>query len=99
LSGEEQHEGSSYITAYKDYAAVYKCIQAISKQSYQVIAVLVLDNSPVSIIHKYDSIVVSHHPENIGIGEGLMIGIRWAISQGYEFLWVFDQDSVPAKLP
>jgi rhamnosyltransferase len=86
---------AAYITAYKDYAAVCKCIQAISKQSYQVIAVLVLDNSPVSIIHKYDSIVVSHHPENIGIGEGLMIGIRWAISQGYEFLWVFDQDSVP----
>jgi len=84
---------AAYITAY-GIAAVYKCIQAISKQSYQVIAVLVLDNSPVSII-QYDSIVVSHHPENIGIGEGLMIGIRWAI-KGYEFLWVFDQDSVPA---
>jgi len=33
-----------------------------SKQSYQVIAVL---GVLVSIIHKYDSIVVSHHPENI----------------------------------
>ncbi len=87
---------AAYITAYKDYAAVNQCIQAISQQTYKVNAVFVLDNSPVSLLDNADSsIIVSHHPSNIGIGEGLRIAIEWAISQGYDFLWTFDQDSVP----
>ncbi len=87
---------AAYITAYKDYAALNQCIQAISQQSYKVSSIFVLDNSPVSLLDNTDSsIIVSHHPSNIGIGEGLKISIEWAISQGYDFLWTFDQDSVP----
>ncbi|BAY42646.1 glycosyl transferase family protein [Scytonema sp. HK-05] len=87
---------AAYITAYKDYAAVNQCIQAIRQQTYKVSAIFVLDNSPVSLLDNTDSsIIVSHHPTNIGIGEGLRIAIQWAISQGYDFLWTFDQDSVP----
>lgn len=88
---------AAYITAYKDYVSVHKCLQAISEQSYQVIAVFVVDNSPLSLLQKYKiPIVVSHHPDNIGVGEGLKIGIDWAINQGCDFLWAFDQDSIPA---
>ncbi len=84
------------MTAYKDRAAVSTCIQAISQQSYKVTAIFVLDNSPVSLLENTNSeILISHHPNNIGIGEGLRIAIEWAISQDYEFLWTFDQDSVP----
>lgn len=88
---------AAYITAYQDGAAVRKCIQAISEQTYKVSAVFIVDNSPVSLLENTDGLIlVSHHPDNIGVGAGLMLGIEWAIEQSYEFLWVFDQDSVPA---
>ncbi|GAA6618186.1 glycosyltransferase family 2 protein [Scytonema sp. NUACC26] len=87
---------AAYITAYQDYSAVNQCIQAIRQQTYKVSAIFVLDNSPVSLLKNTDSsIVVSYHSDNIGIGEGLRIAMEWANSQGYDFLWTFDQDSIP----
>ncbi|MBO3463327.1 glycosyltransferase family 2 protein [Aetokthonos hydrillicola Thurmond2011] len=87
---------AAYITGYKDYAAINQCIKAISQQSYKVSAIFVLDNSPVSLIEGVnDKIFVNHQPSNIGIGEGLRIGLEWALSKGYDFLWTFDQDSIP----
>lgn len=88
---------SAYITAYKDYDALEKCINGINQQSYPVEAIFILDNSPTSELSSQDNrILVEHHPENCGIGLGLKMAIEWASDRGYDFLWTFDQDSVPA---
>jgi rhamnosyltransferase len=86
----------AYITAYRDREAVRGCIQAIREQSYQVAAIFVVDNSPTPLLERSHSLIVRHHSDNIGVGKGIAIGIEWAIDRGYDFLWVFDQDSVPA---
>jgi rhamnosyltransferase len=90
---------AAYITVYNDLEAAEKCLQAISSQSHLVEKIYILDNSPIELINqtRYQNIYVQHHPENLGIGYGL----SWAITQGiefsYDFLWVFDQDSIPEK--
>jgi rhamnosyltransferase len=101
---------AAYITAYEDAPALNLCLQAIADQwgphphprsaasDQRVEQVLVVDNSsqplalaPVSNL----PVQVQHHPENIGIAAGIGIAIDWAVAQGYDFLWMFDQDSQP----
>lgn len=88
---------AAYITAYEDVEALNKTITAIQKQSYIISEIFIVDNSKNPIIGETNSqnIIVESHPENIGVDGGLSIAIKWAIEKGYDFLWLFDQDSEP----
>ena len=88
---------AAYITAYQDIEALEKTIAAIEKQSYTISQIFIVDNSNYPIISQtnYQNIIVEFHPENIGVGGGLNIAIKWSIEKGYDFLWLFDQDSQP----
>lgn len=88
----------AYITAYEDNQAVKTCVRAIQNQSFPVHKILIIDNSriePVSLSNS-TNIIIERHSENIGIGAGLNIALNLAQAQGYDFVWAFDQDSVPA---
>lgn len=88
---------AAYITAYEDKKALEKTILAIQRQSYSVLEIFIIDNSPKPIlVAEYANIVVELHPENLGVAGGLKKGINWAIEKNYDFLWLFDQDSEPA---
>lgn len=88
---------AAYITAYQDLKALDKCVTAIERQSYPVQKIFIVDNSLTELVDqfRYKNAVVESHPENLGVAGGLRIGIRWAIEKGYNFLWLFDQDSEP----
>jgi rhamnosyltransferase len=89
---------AAYITAYNDLDAVQKCITAIQCQTYPVEKIYIIDNSkePInSMIEDHQGLIFDHHPENIGVAQGLNIGMAWAIQENYDFLWTFDQDSEP----
>lgn len=95
-----EYKIAAYITAYEDSEAVMNCINAIQSQSVSVEKLLILDNSsqePLLALANTDYIDIKFHPENIGIGAGLSWAIAWAIEQEYDFLWTFDQDSIPQK--
>ncbi|MBW4601982.1 MAG: glycosyltransferase family 2 protein [Calothrix sp. FI2-JRJ7] len=88
----------AYITAYEDNQAVKTCVRAIQNQSFPVNKIFIVDNSriePVSLTNP-TNIIIERHPENIGIGAGLNIALNLAQAHKYDFLWAFDQDSVPA---
>ncbi|MEH2069899.1 MAG: glycosyltransferase family 2 protein [Nostoc sp.] len=90
---------AAYITLYQDKQAATKCLQAIKSQSLPIDIVFVVDNSEQKLL-EFDnsaSILIHHYPENIGIGQGLVLGLEWAIKEDYDFLWTFDQDSLPSK--
>ncbi|MEA5582845.1 glycosyltransferase family 2 protein [Nodularia harveyana UHCC-0300] len=95
-----QYKIAAYITAYEDTAAVMNCIKAIQSQSVTVEKLLIVDNSkkqPLLDLVNQDHIYIKFHPENIGIGAGLTWAIAQSIEQEYDFLWAFDQDSIPEK--
>jgi rhamnosyltransferase len=89
---------AAYITAYEDRAAIETCVTNILHQSLAVEHILVVDNSQKPVVRGNDFAKVSvfHHPENVGVGGGLCLGLQWAIATGYDLLWMFDQDSIPA---
>ncbi len=90
---------AAYITLYQDKEAALKCIEAISTQSTQVNAIFILDNSPVRLLEKYNEELITIHfaPSNLGIGAGLEMALAWAMERDYQFLWSFDQDSIPTE--
>lgn len=89
---------AAYITAYEEPKAIETCVAAIQNQSILVEKIFILDNSRRHPISWPDGekIWVEYRPENIGVSGGLRRGLEWAIEGGYDFLWAFDQDSVPA---
>ncbi len=91
---------AAYITAYEDTKALNTCLDALRHQVYPIEQVLVVDNSRQPLRLESAAIdrlavQVCHHPENIGIAAGINYAIGWAQAQGYDFLWMFDQDSAP----
>lgn len=97
----ERYKVAAYITAYEDPEAVMLCFQAINSQSFTVQKIFIVDNSYnksiLSFGLNYNKVIVKYHPENIGVSGGLKLAVEWAIEQGYDFLWAFDQDSVVQK--
>ena len=92
-----QSKVAAYITCYQDQESSNRCIKAIESQSIQVTAIYIVDNSeqPLLLDDKNQLLLIHHYPNNIGIAEGLVKALAWAIDQKYDFLWTFDQDSVP----
>ena len=87
----------AYITAYEDSAALHRCIEAIRGQDYPVEKIVIVDNSPTTLLKEVSSdILVWAYPNNVGISGGLSKLIYWARHKGYDFVWMFDQDSEPA---
>ncbi len=98
LSNVKKYRVAAYITAYEDPEAVSLCVQAIKSQSLPVQSIFIVDNSQDKTVSKLEfndeSIIIQYYPENIGVAGGFNLAIAWAIEQGYDFLWAFDQDSI-----
>ncbi|MEH2358942.1 glycosyltransferase family 2 protein, partial [Nostoc sp.] len=92
-----QSKVAAYITCYQDQESANRCIQAIESQSIKVIDIYIVDNSDKPLLFNDHSqlLLIHHYPKNIGIAEGLVKALGWAIDQEYDFLWTFDQDSIP----
>lgn len=91
----------AYITAYEDPSAVQQCLNGLNQQTYPIETILIIDNSSqnclsLSTLESKIPLTLQSHPENIGVAGGLRIGLEFAIAQDYDFLWSFDQDSIPA---
>ena len=86
-----------YITIYEDKAASLKCLEAIESQTMSVDRIFIVDNSQSQLLLDSDtnSRLVHHYPSNIGISQGLALALEWGIKENYDFLWTFDQDSIP----
>jgi len=85
---------AAYITAYQDSTALSACIQSLQNQPL-LQGIYILDNSPDPLPLPPSIVPLTHHcqPQNIGLGDGIALGIDWALQQGYQLLWLFDQDS------
>jgi len=94
-----QPKVATYITSYKDKESTNKCIQAIRSQSFGVIAIFIVDNSNQALFFtdNISVLFVQHCPDNIGITGGLIKALDWAMQNNFDFLWTFDQDSVPSS--
>jgi len=92
----------AYITAYEDPVAVQACLDGINQQAQAVEAVMIVDNSTLTPVNASDlktnlPLIFQSHPENVGVAGGLRLALAFALEQEYDFLWAFDQDSIPTS--
>lgn len=85
----------AYITAYQDEQSLKLCVGSIREQTLPPDHVLIVDNSPSPLLSQSAGLSVLHCPQNIGVGGGIVIALQRAVEQGYDFLWLLDQDSRP----
>jgi rhamnosyltransferase len=100
MANWEGYRVAAYITAYEDAPALNACLTALQDQTVAIEHIFVVDNSrqplPLEPQHQANSrLRVWHHPENIGIAAGIQVALEQASIEGYDFLWMFDQDSQP----
>jgi len=74
-------------------------VENVEKLLAQVPRVYVVDNSPgeaVAVIDRLEAnprVTVLGQDGNVGVAAGFNAGMRAALSEGFGFVWIFDQDS------
>lgn len=97
LDSGKKAPGCAVVVSFNpDFTALLKLLGQLNKET----DFIVIDNGSPDIGKLSESITVYQHckellclDENEGLAKALNIGIRWAKEQGYEFVFLFDQDS------
>jgi rhamnosyltransferase len=87
-----------YIAAFNDKERLDRCIQGLLYQTYPVKKILVVDNGSSDGTSQKTfpkEVTLLCHKENRGTSGAVVTGFNYAISKGYDWMWVFDADSVP----
>lgn len=89
------------IVSYNIGKDIYKCVDAIKNQ---VDKVVIIDNgSDINTIDELDKLEknnymkIIYNNENCGIAKALNLGVEFALSEGYEWIFTLDHDSVATE--
>lgn len=103
-SGPKPGTGSiaSVTVAYNGSAVLRKHLDGLKSQSRRLNEMIVVDNSSSDdtrsiLANEYPEVTVLQLPNNLGVGGALAAGLAHAaFARKHDWVWIFDQDSVPA---
>ena len=94
---------ASITIAYNGACALPQHIDALLEQRRPLEEIIVVDNASTDetcalLAARYPQVTVLRMSENLGGGGGLAAGLTYAAHQKrHDWIWMFDQDSVPAR--
>ena len=85
------------VVTYNAMAWIDKCITSL-KESSQPVDVLVIDNGSLDgtneyVPDRYPEVEFLDSEENLGFGAANNIGLRYALNEGYDFVYLLNQDA------
>ncbi|MCR5451769.1 MAG: glycosyltransferase family 2 protein, partial [Lachnospiraceae bacterium] len=93
---------AAVVVTYNRKELLCKCIEKLLDQSYKNFDILIIDNHSTDgtkeeISSYINEGVINYHDtgSNLGGAGGFNYGIRLAAEEGYSFVWVMDDDSMP----
>jgi len=97
-----QNKVCAAIVTYNRKSLLRECLAAVQMQNHKPDAIVVIDNAstdhtPDMLIREFPSIKHLRLPENTGGAGGFYEGIKWACQQGYDWIWIMDDDVVPTQ--
>ena len=89
------------VVTYNRIVLLKECLEALEKQSYPC-DILVVDNASTdgteeyirTIKNKCKNLYYKNTGANIGGAGGFNFGMRWAVKDRYEYVWVMDDDCI-----
>lgn len=92
------------VVTYNKLEMLKKCVRALLGQSI-CCDILIVDNASTDgtedyICYEYSNSEVVHYKNtgaNLGGAGGFNLGMRWAVENGYEYIWVMDDDCIPTN--
>jgi rhamnosyltransferase len=89
----------AHIHTFNDADIIGQTIAAVGRQTHPVDEILVVDNASTDATLEQPAVrntTVLRHAENQGTSGAVHSGFRYALEHGYDWIWVFDADSLPA---
>jgi GT2 family glycosyltransferase len=87
-----------YTSSMNGRDSLHACINSVLNQTYPVEKILVVDNasSDGSCLETFpEEVTLICHLRNLGTSGAAATAFEVALSQGYDWIWVLDQDTVP----
>jgi len=93
---------ASVTVVYNGEHVIPRHLDAILAQSHRVDELIVVNNASTDrtsslLARLYPEVTVLNLPTNEGVGGGYVAGLQYAIARGHDWVWQFDQDSIPAN--
>ena len=94
----------SVIVTYNRKELLKECIEALLKQDYKDLDILIVDNNSTDNTYSYikhfidnKKVFYKNTLENLGGAGGFNYGIREAIKMNYDYIWIMDDDTIVKK--
>jgi hypothetical protein len=76
---------------------VHECLRSLTRSTYPALTLIMVDNgstdgSPQAVKQQVPSVQVIENHRNLGYAEGANIGIRMALTQGAQFVFLLNND-------
>ena len=90
------------IVTYNRQGWLRECLDAVLSQSFPPTAILVVNNASTDDTRQMletdyaDRVTRLHMAHNVGGGGGFYQGMTWAYENGADWLWLMDDDGIPA---
>ncbi len=101
LSTEKTLSIASVTVVYNGADVLRRHLESLKGQSRQLDEIVVVNNASTDgtrdlLANEYPEVTVINLPTNGGVGGGLAAGLSYAaLQQRHDWIWLFDQDSVP----
>ena len=96
---------AAVVVTYNRLTLLKKCLAALQEQSCSDFDILIIDNASTddtgsycrSLAEENNRISYYNTGSNLGGAGGFSYGIRTGVKQGYDYLWLMDDDTIPTE--
>lgn len=94
---------ASVTVAYNGASVLARHLDALYRQTKELDEVIVVNNASADdslklLAKEYPRVTILNLSENVGVGGGYAAGLAYAaLQKKHDWVWLFDQDSIPAK--
>jgi len=88
----------AHIHSYQDADIIEQALGAVQRQTRPPDAVIIVDNASTdgTVDRVFpEAVSVIRNPENLGTSGAVRVGFLYALEHGFDWIWIFDADSVP----
>lgn len=78
---------------------IFECLDSLRGVEYSNYCVIVVDNnsedgSPDAVAVRFPDVQIIRNSQNLGFAEGCNVGIRQAMKQGADYVWLLNSDAI-----